>query len=139
VEYFKNNLWAGLVYTGHATVDMTSSFIRKSFYVPPHFKDCESNRSALVNQCFLANSTVMMKAECFQRAGMFDESLRHTIDYDMWLRTAAFYRFGCVPEILAEYRWHGRQISMNRDNSILPYLRIKALELYNKCPCREVD
>lgn len=138
VEYFKKNPWAGLVYTGHMTVDSISSPERKSFYVPPHFRDCCSNREALLNSCFFANSTVMMKKECFKHTGFYDEGLRHTEDYEMWLRVAAFYRFGCVPEVMAGYRWHGRQLSMMSDRKILPELRKKAQELYRLHSCGEV-
>jgi len=139
VRFFQKNPWAGLVYTGHMTVDSTSYQTKRSYLVPPHYKDCKSNRDALIKQCFFANSTVMMKKECFHRSGPFDESLRHTVDYDMWLKTAAYYRFGCVPEILAGYRWHGKQISTRRDNRILPVLRKKARDLYDKHPCGEVE
>ncbi|HBV97892.1 MAG: hypothetical protein JL50_07610 [Peptococcaceae bacterium BICA1-7] len=138
VECFIRNPWAGLVYTGHMTVDSTSFRERKSYYVPPYYRDCRSNRDALMGRCFFANSTVMMKRVCFDLAGRFDEGLSHTVDYDMWLKVAAFYRFACVPEVLAGYRWHGRQISMHRDGNILPELIKKARELYRLHPCGEV-
>ncbi|MFZ5652192.1 MAG: glycosyltransferase family 2 protein [Bacillota bacterium] len=139
VTYFKKHPEAGLVYTGHVTIDLTARQTRKSYLVPPLFRDCESLRNALLKHCFFANSTVMMKKECFDLAGTFDERLGHTVDYDMWLRTAAFFRFGCVPEVLAGYQWHGKQISVRRDNRILPVLRKRARELYEKHPCREVE
>lgn len=138
VAYFKRHTWAGLAYTGHVTIDVKSHRVSKSYTVPPLFEDCNSLRKALLRQCFFANSTVMMKRECFDIAGPFDESLGHTVDYDMWLRTAAFYRFGCVPEVLSGYGWHGKQISIRRNRGILPTLRNKARELYEKHPCREV-
>ena len=139
VVYFRRNPRVGLVYTGHVTIDSTSSQVRKSYYVPPEYRDCESGRKMLQSQCYFANSTVMMKRECFDRAGGFDEGLSHSVDYDMWLRVAAFYRFGCVPEVLAGYRWHGRQISMRRNNRIMPLLRERARNLYAEHPCREVE
>lgn len=127
----------GLVYTGHMIIDSIARQVEKTYYVPPYFRNCESARKALIRHCFFANSTVMMRRDCFNRAGTFDERLRHSVDYDMWLRTAAYYRFGCVPEVLAGYRWHGRQISMQRDARILPLLRKKAVDLYREHPCRE--
>lgn len=139
VIYFKNNPGIGLVYTGHVTIDTTGHQKRKSYLVPPLYRDCQSLRKALLKHCFFANSTVMMKRECFEAAGLFDVKLRHTVDYDMWLRTAAFFRFGCVPEVLAAYHWHGKQISVRRDNRILPILRKRARDLYEKYPCREVE
>jgi len=138
VEYFRSYPGAGLVYTGHETLDTLGSRPKVSLYLPPAFRDCCSTRAALLKSCFFANSTVMMKRECFDLAGLFDESLKHTVDYDQWLRTAARYSFGCVPRVLMRYRLHGKQITMRRDKKILPVLRSRARDLYSRYPCREV-
>lgn len=138
VRYFREYPRTGLVYTGHVTVNTLQQPVKKSFYVPPIVRDCRSTREALINHCFFANSTVMMKRECFEKTGLFNENLLHTVDYDMWLRTAAYYPFGCVPQVLMVYRFHGRQITMRRDNRILPELRKRARELYGQNPCQEV-
>ena len=42
---------------------------------------------------------------------LFDERLSTTQDYDMWFRLARHHRFVRVPEILLQYRIHGRQES----------------------------
>lgn len=139
VDFFKKNPRIGLVYTGHSMVDSTATQVKKTYFVPPHIKNLETTRKLLLRQCFFANSTVMMKKECFERTGLFDEGLSHTVDYDMWLRTAAFYKFGCVPQVLTVYCWHGRQISVRRDARVLPELRKKARDLYEKHSCGEVE
>lgn len=138
VRYFQKHPRTGLVYTGHMMLDTLGTQKKQTFYIPPAFRDCRSIREALIRQCFFANSTVMMKRECFEKTGLFNEKLTHTVDYDMWLRTAAYYSFGCVPRVLAVYRFHGRQITMRRDARLLPELRKRARELYREHPCREV-
>lgn len=129
----------GLVYTGMLMIDTTGAYPARTYAIPPRYKSCREVRNALINNCFFGNSTVMMRKECFDRTGLFDESMKHTVDYDMWLRAAAYFRFDCVPEVLTVYRWHGRQISMCRDNRILPLLRKKARKLYSEIPCPEED
>ncbi|MHB8156207.1 MAG: glycosyltransferase [Desulfocucumaceae bacterium] len=138
VDYLSKNSRVGLVCTGHVMIDSISPQVKKTYYIPPAHRDCTSNRRALLEQCYFANSTVMMKRECFDRAGLYDEGLRSAEDYDMWLRVAAHYLFGVVPEVLTAYRWHGRQISMTSDTRALPELKKKAARLYEKYPCREV-
>lgn len=61
---------------------------------------------------FIANLTVMVRMDCFECVGYFDES-RELIggeDYDMWLRIAIRYKLGHIPEILAQYRVHGDNV-----------------------------
>jgi len=139
VKYMALHPEVGLVYTGMLMIDTTGIHQTRTYIIPPHYKSCSEIRNVLARNCFFGNSTVMMRKECFDRAGFFDENLKHTVDYDMWLRVAAYFRFGCVPEVLAVYRWHGRQISMHRDNRILPVLRKKAKKLYAEIPCPEVE
>jgi GT2 family glycosyltransferase len=45
-------------------------------------------------------STVMVRAELFDKEGMFDEDLRCCEDYDYWLRVSRAYHFLLVDEPL---------------------------------------
>lgn len=61
---------------------------------------------------FIANLTVMIRRDCIEQVGYFDES-RDLIggeDYEMWLRIAMKYKVGHIPDILAEYRVHGENV-----------------------------
>jgi len=52
----------------------------------------------------LNTSTVLATKESLTSAGLFDESLRCTQDYDLWLRVAGGgHRFAYLPEALTEY------------------------------------
>ncbi len=48
-----------------------------------------------------SGSGVMARRELFDRAGLFDESLRSLEDIDMWMRLAAVSRYACIGDVLA--------------------------------------
>lgn len=75
-----------------------------------------------------STSTVLVKKECFEKVGYFDESLRVVQDYDQWLRIARHFRIGFLNETLSVYRQHENNIS----NDQLPYYRDK-IEVAKKC------
>ena len=60
------------------------------------------------------NSTVVKK-ECFDRVGVFDESLRMSIDWDLWLRISTKYHFAYLDEPTFQYRRWAGQMSRNFD------------------------
>jgi glycosyltransferase involved in cell wall biosynthesis len=58
---------------------------------------------ALWQSNFVAPMTTLIRRECFQRVGQFDENL-FAEDWDMWLRISRHYDFACSPEVSAKYR-----------------------------------
>jgi glycosyltransferase involved in cell wall biosynthesis len=63
-------------------------------------------------QLFLRNrittSSVMVRRECLEKVGLFDERIRKasTEDYDLWIRIARYFEFGYVADPLVFYRVH---------------------------------
>jgi glycosyltransferase involved in cell wall biosynthesis len=53
---------------------------------------------------FVCFSSATVRREVFDQVGLFDESLPLAIDYDLWLRAAAMFRFDYVDEPLVWYR-----------------------------------
>lgn len=60
---------------------------------------------------FFIPSSVLTRRSCFTRVGLFDEQLRASEDWDMWLRVARNYRFAGISEPLVNYRMHGKNMS----------------------------
>jgi len=58
-------------------------------------------------------STVLLRRECFEKVGLFDESIPWMLDYDMWIRISREYHFECIKEPLVKYHVHENQISNN--------------------------
>ena len=56
-------------------------------------------------------SSVIVRRECFEKIGLFDESLPSCQDWDMWIRIAKRYSFRKIPEPLTKYRVHQNRIT----------------------------
>jgi len=54
----------------------------------------------LLKNNFVPSSSVMIKKECFNKVGLFDESLHSCQDWDMWLRISKYFAFGFIPKFL---------------------------------------
>jgi len=79
-----------------------------------------------------STSLVTMRKDCLEKVGLFDESLKQSGDYDMWLRAAKGYKFGYINECLSKYRMHDTNVSKNLKR------RIKVnKQIFNKPQMRE--
>ena len=77
----------------------------------------------------MATSSVMVRADVFSEAGLFDENLKYGEDLDMWARISKQYSFHHIPESLVKVRVHDDNQSKNKVKLAemhLPYLQ-KAL------------
>jgi glycosyltransferase involved in cell wall biosynthesis len=69
---------------------------------------------ALFGQSYINGSTMLIERACFDRVGLFSEKLKYTQDGEMWLRLAAQFEIGRVPEKLGKLRSHPHQDSRNK-------------------------
>lgn len=73
---------------------------------------------------FVGFGTSVVRRECFERLGTFNESLGMGIDYDLWLRLSTRYEFDYVERPLLNYReWPG-QMSRNWNTRYLNGIEI---------------
>ncbi|HXG08413.1 MAG TPA: glycosyltransferase family A protein [Gemmataceae bacterium] len=64
---------------------------------------------------FVSNgSMALVKRDCFDAVGLFDESLPTCEDWDMWLRIMAHYTFDYTPLPLVKVRVHSSNMSSNQ-------------------------
>jgi len=62
---------------------------------------------ALLKKNFIGSTSFpLIKKSCFDAVGLFDENLRSSQDYDMWIRICEKYSIDYVPEILCNYYAH---------------------------------
>ena len=105
----------GIVYCNFEPIDREGQRIPTA--APLHLDSFV--RGDVFNQLLLGNyvagsgSAVLVKKECFQLAGTFDEALPSCEDWDMWLRFARHFHFDYVNERLVQIRRH--DAGMNRD------------------------
>ena len=59
------------------------------------------------------SSTILLRKECFEKAGLFDESIPYGLDYDMWIRISKDFHFDCIEKSLVNYGVHEGQITKN--------------------------
>jgi len=65
---------------------------------------------------FVPFSSSVVRRECLEHLGAFDESLPMGIDWDLWLRLSTHYQFNFVDEPLLLYRLgHSGQMSKNAE------------------------
>lgn len=64
--------------------------------------------------CPATTSMFIVKKECFERAGYFDESLQSFQDYDMWLTLSKEHTFECCEEyLMVKYQHDFNQLASN--------------------------
>ena len=106
----------GVVYASYELIDQNSSLIpnEKGIIKPQARGDV---RPKLLTGNFISGSgsNVLIKSEVFKEVGLFDESLRASEDWDMWLRIAQKFHFDFVDSPLVQIRVH--QSNMQKDFS----------------------
>jgi len=70
----------------------------------------------LYGKMYFACSSVLIRKECIEAVGFFNESMScyGVDDTDMWLRLCRNYKVAAVPEILTHIRRHENRVSNNR-------------------------
>lgn len=89
----------------------------------------------LIRNCFIFTPTVVVRRSCLEDAGLFNESLLTSEDFNLWLRIAARWKIALLPEVLAIT--HKRRGSLSA--TIPPELRlgngVAAIEdVRSRCP-----
>ena len=91
----------GLVYAGFTKVDDKGRVLRQ--YDPDHRGEVHQE---VLRGCFLLPLTAVVRKECFDAVGFFDQTLEYGEDWDMFIRISSRYQFDFVPERLALYYRH---------------------------------
>ena len=129
---------AGFVFTEAYVMDAETGRIRRTLATQPYRptplpRTAEELHVALIQGNFIYNA-VSMPVAVLDRVGFFDESLRAAIDYEMWLRVAAygFCAVGTEGPPLAVYR-SGRRgsISSDRERVLTSMIRVYEMSLAN--------
>jgi glycosyltransferase involved in cell wall biosynthesis len=58
-------------------------------------------------------STVVLRRECFDNVGFFDENVEFGLDYDMWVRVAQMYEFEILDKPLVHRAVNHERLSTN--------------------------
>jgi glycosyltransferase involved in cell wall biosynthesis len=70
------------------------------------------------------HATVLYRRDVLLALGGFDEGLRRCEDYDLYLRLARSHPIAAHSEIIAEYRWHGHNMSSDTQEMLRTALAV---------------
>jgi len=106
----------GLAYTRAVDLRGTPS-IEPGFYDTELAENAPRPQGHVTEALFVNNfvpfGTAMVRRECFDKVGVFDERYRMGIDWELWLRISLHYEFAFVDAVTYLYRvWEG-QMSNN--------------------------
>jgi glycosyltransferase involved in cell wall biosynthesis len=59
----------------------------------------------------ITTSSVMLRRQCFDTVGLFDEDFKAGGDYDMWIRVATRFEFAYIDVPLVKYSIHPKRIT----------------------------
>lgn len=101
----------GVVYTGHHRIDRTTGKQRDQLN-PTKRGDILADLCA---ENWLVPSSLLLRKECFRKAGWFEEGVSFGADYDVWLRIAKDFDFDYIKQPLVKYYVHGSNITANHE------------------------
>ncbi|XSG86411.1 MAG: glycosyltransferase [Methylohalobius sp. ZOD2] len=115
---------ADLAYSGWQNV--FENGLDRPSYVPPDYLR-EDLFARLLKGCPWPIHAALVKREILDGVGGFSTDCFSSMDYDLWLRIAAFTQNWIrVPEVLAFYRWHDKgQISAVKWRQILEAVQVR--------------
>ena len=108
MECFNENTQAGLVYAKY-----TSFRDGKELRTKPEKGYSGWIFKELLSKSFIQTSTVMVKKECLDAVGPYDESFSLGDEYDMFLRISKKFQCGFIDKGLTKYRVHDANASKN--------------------------
>ena len=134
VEFMESHPELGLVFSDHEDFNqeecMSSTWLdvkKKALGLELETQiPLEEAFSKLVYENYISTPTVMVRKQCLEKVGGFDENLWSVEDRDLWLRIAAHFPIACLPRIFCQRRIH--QMNISKVSELSMQGRITVLE-----------
>jgi len=100
-----------IFYSDYDIIDERGSLIGDFIEPDRNQQDHETRTKELFSHFYGNGSTSLIHKNVFKRCGFFDESLKHSEDYEFWLRATALFNISMirVPTKTIKYRrWSGQ-------------------------------
>lgn len=112
LRVFENDPDVGGVYCGLRYRDLDTGVLADDR--PREYPQGDLLRTLLIHDVTEGEPCWVVRRSCFENVGVFDESLSARLGWDLWIRLAAEYRIGCVPEVLVYGGTHtGERVRSN--------------------------
>jgi len=112
---------AGFVYGGHRVIDRSGHVTGANRYVPV---GTEGYRDLLRANTIGMHAAVLYDRRTLSAIGGFDCTLPRCEDYDLYLRMSRTHTVASHRDIVAEYRWHGANMSSDHREMLGWVLRV---------------
>jgi glycosyltransferase involved in cell wall biosynthesis len=99
----------GVVYSNYRWIDVKGAPLETNAVVPRTGRITNE----LLIENFVTGMASVVRRECFDAVGAFDESLPMGIDYELWLRISTKFEFTYLDYVTYLYRSWGGQMSKN--------------------------
>lgn len=119
--YLDRHPEVGLVHGSYYRMDKEGCILSVCRQRPPL---SESVFKHLLRRNFIGTPTVVVRKRCLDQLGLFDESLRTTADWDLWLRLSRRHQISYLDQILAKYRLHDQNIHKDMERKTRNRFRI---------------
>lgn len=118
---FALNPAAAMVYGGHRRIDADGRVIVSGIYrqIGP-----DPYANLLAGNLIGMHATVLYRRDVLSALGGFDETLHRCEDYDLYLRLARNHSIVSHPKVVADYRWHGRNMSKDAEEMLAAALLV---------------
>jgi len=119
---FVKNPSLGIVATGFEMIDTDYNILFVQILLK---NDLENIKKKNYYKNFFPTPTVLIKKECFEKVGLFNEELHYAEDWEMWIRVMEEYTFGYIPESLVRVRSHPVSITTTSiSNNLTDWLKV---------------
>jgi glycosyltransferase involved in cell wall biosynthesis len=114
---------AGIAYCGWQNVGLPEP--RNRPYVPPDYEAMPDKLEKLIEGVGWPVHAALIRRDVLFGAGLFNPALKSCEDFALWIRAATAHRLVLVPEVLAFYRFHGNQMTSNRERIALSHYAVQ--------------
>jgi len=114
------SLEVGVVYTGYYRLQDN----RRIYFPNANVTKKEGDISkSLLKGYFITTQAVLVRRECFEKAGLFDENLPRLQDWELFIRISKYYHFKCIDEPLVVVYHQPVSISTNQ-NALIKAIKL---------------
>jgi glycosyltransferase involved in cell wall biosynthesis len=115
VAVFDAHPRVGFVYSAHTYVDEHSQPFRVfKPWADDYVRDGLAEFRDLAFRNYVPHTGTLVRRAAHDQLGVYDLSLPHAADWELWLRIAGRFQVGYVAEPLYAYRIHGQNMSVAR-------------------------